>query len=316
MSKAILRAVLLAAALAGGGVASAQPGAAPAVSPAPSPAAPDFSKVTITTTDLGHATYMLQGQGGNITVAVGGDGVIMVDSQFAPLHDKIKAAVAALTPLPILYVVNTHFHGDHSGGDAAFAADGAVVVAQANVKSRLAAGTVSGLTGAVNPPLTGAALPSRIFQGALTVTVKDRAARLRHYPNAHTDGDTYVYFPDADVLSTGDIVISGRYPNIDVAYGGTIKGMIGATEALLALAGPNTKIVPGHGPLMTKADMQAYHDLLVSARDRVAVLVAAGKSEDEAIAAKPLADLDAKVGAAPQASANFTRVIYRSLKPA
>ena len=287
----------------------------PAAAPA-APPAPDFSKTEIKTTDLGHGVYMLQGAGGNITMATAEDGVLMVDTEFAPLHDRIKAAITALSPQPIRYVVNTHYHGDHTGGDAAFAADGAQVIAQANVKTRLAEGTTNALSGAKTAPVTGAALPSRIYKDALIITMKGRVARLKHAPNAHTDGDTYVYFPDADVLATGDIVtIGGRYPNIDVAVGGNIKGMIAGTDAFLALAGPNTKIVPGHGPLLNKAAVQDYRTLLVTAQERVAALIAAGKSEDEAVAAAPLADLDAKAGANAQGSANFVRLIYRSLKP-
>ena len=150
----------------------------------------DYSKVEIKTTDLGHQTYMLEGQGGNITVAVGGDGIIMVDSQFAPLHDKIKAAITAISNKPIRYLVNTHFHGDHTGGDAGFAKDGATVVAHANVKKRLADGSTNGLSGAKTAPMTGDALPSQTYTTSLTLKVQGRTAQLKHVLNAHTDGDT------------------------------------------------------------------------------------------------------------------------------
>jgi cyclase len=275
----------------------------------------DFSKVEIKTTDLGHHTYMLEGNGGNITVAVAADGVIMVDSEFAPLHDKIKAAIAAVTNQPVRYLVNTHFHGDHSGGDAPFAQDGAVVVAHVNVKKRLADGSVNGLTGAKTAPVTGAALPSRTYTSATKLVLKDRTAQLRHIANAHTDGDTYVWFGDANVLATGDIVTLGRYPNIDFASGGNIKGMIAGVDAYLKLANDKTQIVPGHGPLADKAALVSYRAMLVTARDRMAKLIKAGKSEQDAIAAKPFADYDAKLGASEQQSTNFIRVVYNSLKP-
>ena len=274
----------------------------------------DFSKVEIKTTDLGHRTYMLEGMGGNITVAVAGDGVIMVDGEFAPLHDKIKAAIAKLSNAPIKYLINTHYHGDHTGGNSPFAKDGAVVVAQDNVKKRLAEGTTNGLTGAKTPPVSGDALPSKTYRSSLTLKVKGRTAVLHHVANAHTDGDTYVWFKDADVLSTGDTVTTGRYPNIDFAVGGNIKGIIAACDTYLKLADDQTKIVPGHGALTNKAQVADYRAMLVAARDRMAKLVKAGKSEDEVIAAKPFADYDKKLGVTDDQSRNFIRVVFHSLK--
>jgi cyclase len=282
----------------------------------PASAQTDYSKVEIKTTDLGHRTYMLEGAGGNITVAVGDNGVIMVDGQFAPLHDKIQAAVTAVSNEPIRYLVNTHYHGDHTGGNEGFAKDGAVVTAHENVAKRLAAGTTNGLTGAKTPPAPEGAVPTKTYTTEMTLQAGGREAVLRHFDNAHTDGDTYVYFPDANVLATGDIVTLGaRYPNIDFANGGTIKGMIAATDAFLALANNDTKVVPGHGPLTDRAGMAVYHDMLVKAQDRVASLIAEGKSLDDAVAAKPFADIGTKIGANEEQNANFVRVIYRSLKP-
>ena len=282
---------------------------------APAPAAPDFSAVEIKTTDLGNKTYMLEGQGGNITVAVGDDGIIMVDTQFAPLHDKIKAAVAKLSPQPIKYIVNTHYHGDHTGGDAPFQKDGAVVVAHPNINKRLAAPVANALTGATPPAVSGDALPKQPYTTATTsLAVRGRAAQVMHQPNAHTDGDSSVYFADANVLATGDIVsIGNRYPNIDVAVGGSINGMIGAVDNYLKVSNDTTKIVPGHGTLMNKAQLTQYRALLVTARDRVATLIKAGKSEDDVVNAKPIADLEKQAGANEMATTNFLRLIYRSL---
>jgi cyclase len=281
--------------------------------PASPPPAPDFSKVEIKTTDLGTGTYMLEGQGGNITVAVGKDGIIMVDSEFAPLHDKIKAAIEAVSKLPIKYLVDTHFHGDHTGGNAAFAKDGTTVVANIKVKTRLKEGTRNFLTGVDNPPVPKEALPTLTYTHQLKLSRKGRIAELRHVEHAHTDGDTYVYFKSSNVLATGDTFTNRRYPNIDVLNGGNIKGMIAATDAYMKLVNDQTKIVPGHGPLGNKADLAEYRTMLVTARDRMARLVKDGKSEDDVLAAKPFADLDAKWAPTDLASKNFIRVVYHSL---
>src|SRR5690348_14807003 len=237
------------------------------------PVGPDFAKVTVVTTDLGHRTFMLEGAGGNVTVAAGDDAVIMVDGQFAPMHDKLKAAIAAVTPQKVTYLINTHHHGDHTGGNAGFAAEGATVVGHVNERAMLAAGTTSNTTGVKFPPVEGGGLPRKTYTDTLTLEVKGRSAALTHPANAHTGGDTYVFFADANVLSTGDTFTNGRYPNIDFLNGGTIKGVIAAADAYLALTNDQSKIVPGHGPLATKADLAAYRAMMAAARDRMAALV-------------------------------------------
>jgi cyclase len=282
----------------------------PAATPPPPP---DFSKVEIKTTDLGDNMYMLEGQGGNITVAVAKDGIIMVDGQYAPLHDKIKAAIATISNQPIKYLIDTHFHGDHVGGNEPFAKDGVTVMAQDNVKNRLAAGTTNGLTGVKTPPVPQGALPSDTYTNFSKIRLNGRVADLKHIANAHTDGDTYVWFKTANVLSTGDTFTNGRYPNIDFANGGNIKGMIAAADAYLKLTNAKTRIVPGHGPVADKAVLTEYRAMLVTARDRMAKLVKDGKSEDDVVAAKPFADLDAKWAPTELASKNFIRVVYHSL---
>jgi cyclase len=299
-------------------VAFSQAAAAPSAPPtaAPAPAAPeqDYSKVEIKTTDLGHKTYMLEGQGGNITIAVAANGVIMVDGQFAPLHDKVKAAIAAVTKQPVRFLVNTHYHGDHTGGNAGFHADGVGVVAHEYVRKRLADGTTNGLTGRKTPPAPEEGLPGKTYGKAMTLQLRGRKALLQHIVRAHTDGDTFVYFPDANVISTGDIFVQQRHPNIDFANGGSIDGMIAGVNTFIKRANDATRVVPGHGRLATRADLVEYRDMLVTARERMAKLIGEGRTEDEVLAAKPFADFDAKVGANDQASQNFMRVVYRSLK--
>src|SRR3954462_12069254 len=295
--------------LGGSALAQQQPPAAPPAAPPPV----DFSKVEIKTTDLGDNVYMLEGQGGNITVAVGKAGIIMVDGQFAPLHDKIKAAISAISNLPAKYLINTHYHGDHTGGNEGFAKDGAIIVAHVNVKRRLAAGTTNGLNGAKTPPVAAGALPTDTYEVFSKVRLPGRVADLKHIQRAHTDGDTYVWFKTANVLATGDTFTNGRYPNLDFANGGNISGMIAAADAYLKLTNAKSRIVPGHGPIADKAILTDYRAMLVTARDRMAALVKQGKSVDDVVAAKPFADLDKKWAPTELASTNFIRVVYHSL---
>src|SRR5947208_16761563 len=281
-------------------------------------APPDFSKVEIKITGLGDNVHMLEGQGGNITVAVAKDGIIMVDGEFAPLHDKIKAAIATFSKLPIKYLINTHYHGDHTGGNEPFANDGVIIFAQENVRTRLEAGTTNGLTGAKTPPAPKAALPSDTYTNFSKIRLSGRVADLKHIANAHTDGDTYVRFKTANILATGDTFTNGRYPNIDFANGGNIKGMIAAADTYLKLTNAKSRIVPGHGPVADKKALTEYRAMLITARDRMDKLVRDGKSEDDAVATKPFADLDAKWALSELASKNFIRVVWHSLadKPA
>jgi len=292
-----------------GGPAFAQTAATP-------PVGPDWSKVEIKTTDLGNKTYMLAGEGGNITVAVGSDAIIMVDGQFAPLSDKIKAAIREISPLPIRYLINTHFHGDHTGGNENFARDGVTIVAHDNIRVRLAAGTVSAMTGAKAAPRSGDWLPKETYVGgSFALEAGGRKAQLTHVSNAHTDGDTWVHFADANVLSTGDAFNNlNRYQNIDYMNGGDVRGMIRALDTYIKVANDQTKIVPGHGPLATKADLTVFRDMLVTSHDRIKKLVDEGKSEDEVIAAKPLADLDATWANNPGHAAGHTKNVYNSFK--
>jgi cyclase len=284
--------------------------------PAPPPPLIDWEKVQIKTTDLGNNTYMLEGRGGNITVAVGSDGIIMVDGQFAPLSDKIRAAIKEIAPLPVKYLINTHFHGDHTGGNENFAKDGIVIVAHDNIRVRLAAGTIVGLTGAKTPPRPAEALPKQTyFGGSISVEVGGRKAQLTHVANAHTDGDSWVYFADANVLATGDTFNNlKRYQNIDFANGGDVRGMIRALDAYLKVADDNTKVVPGHGALATKADLATFRAMLVTSHDRILKLFNEGKTEDEVVALAPLADLDATWANNPQHAVGHTRNVYNSFK--
>jgi glyoxylase-like metal-dependent hydrolase (beta-lactamase superfamily II) len=277
----------------------------------------DFSKVEIKTTDLGHNTYMLEGQGGNMVVAVGDDGVIQVDGEFAPLHDKIKAAVAKVSGgKPVKYLINTHFHGDHTGGNGPFAKDGITVVAHQNLALRLEHGSTNGLSGQKTAPVEKEAIPTKTYTTeGLQLMVKGKTAMVNHPASAHTDTDSYVYFPESNVIATGDTVSLGeRYVTIDYANGGSINGIISTVETYLKLGTDDTKYVPGHGPLATHADLQKYHDMLVRVRDSVQAEIKAGKTEAQAVADKPLAPIGAQLHTNQMADDNMVKMVYRSLK--
>jgi len=276
----------------------------------------DFSKIEIKTIDLGNKTYRLEGQGGNITVAVGSDGIIMVDTQFAPLSDKIKAAIKAISPLPIKYAIVTHFHGDHTGGIANFQKDGTIVIAQDNIRLRLLGGTTNATTGGKMAPQSGDAIPKETYVGGdKIIEVGGRKAILTHYYNAHTDGDTGVYFPDANVIATGDIMNSNhRYQQADYGNGGDVRGMVRATNAWLKIANDQTKVQTGHGPLADKKVIAAYNEMAKTAVERVGKLVNEGKTEAEVVALDPLKDLNATWAADPAQATNFLKQVYNSFK--
>jgi glyoxylase-like metal-dependent hydrolase (beta-lactamase superfamily II) len=279
----------------------------------------DFSQVQIKSTPLGNNTYMLEGQGGNMVVAVGGDAVIQVDTEFAPLHDKIKAEVSKLSGgKPVKYIVNTHFHGDHTGGNGGFAKEGATVVAHRNLALRLEHGSTNGMSGQKTEPAEKDRIPKQTYTTeGQRLMVEGVTAVVQHPRNAHTDTDSYVYFPNSNVIATGDIVSLGpRYPTIDYANGGSLAGIIQTVETYLKLGNDQTKYVPGHGPLATKADIQRYHDMLVGVRDAVKSQIDSGKTEDQAVAAKPLAAIGMRLGSNQMLDDAMVRMSYRSLKGA
>jgi glyoxylase-like metal-dependent hydrolase (beta-lactamase superfamily II) len=278
---------------------------------------PDPLLARIKATDLGRKTYMLEGLGGsgNVLVAIGDDGIIMVDAELAPLHDKLKAAITEHSNLPVKYLVDTHFHGQQTGGNAPFHREGAVIVAQDNVRVRLLAGTANGLNYNKSAPAHPDAIPTETYVGGTkTVAVRGREALLTHATNAHTDGDSWIYLADADVIFTGDLFYNnGRYPNIDYANGGDIRGMVRANEAFVRLARTDTKIASSRGEAVAgKAQVAEFRDMLATARDRMAAIVGKGMTEEEALAAKPFADLDAKWAGDERDSINFIRVAYNS----
>ena len=256
----------------------------------------DFSAVEIETIPVADGIYMLMGSGGNIGLSVGKDGAFLVDDQYAPLSEKILAAVAEQSDAPIEFVVNTHWHPDHTEGNENMGAMGAVLVAHENVRERMSTTQFIRAFGMEVPPSPADALPVITFDDGVTLHWNGDEIRIFHVAPAHTDGDAVIHFVNADVIHTGDIYFNGLYPFIDVGTGGRFDGMIAATDAILEIAGENTKIIPGHGPLSDRAQLQAYRDMLVTVRDRISEMVEKGMDRDAVVAAAPTSDLDAAWG--------------------
>ena len=290
-------------------VIAAWVGAALAQQPAP-------QGVTIERTDLGNGAYMLVGNGGNIGLSVGEDGVLMIDDQFAPLTDKILASVAEVTDKPVTFVVNTHWHGDHTGGNENLGKAGALIVAHDNVHARMSTDQFVKAFNRTVPAAPADALPVITFSESTTFHFNGDTIRVIHAANGHTDGDAIIFMEKANVLHMGDNYFNNMFPFIDLSSGGSIDGMIAALEEGLALTGGDVQVIPGHGPLATRADMEEMRDILQEARDKVAAAIAADKSLDEIKADAPLAYLDDRWSGAFINAASFTETIYNSLTSA
>ena len=273
----------------------------------------DFSQVQIKTTKIGPSFYTLEGQGGTIGVLSGPDGVFMVDSQFAPLTDKIVAAIKQISDGRIRFVVNTHVHGDHTGGNENLGKLGVVILARPELRARLVKPALTA-TGTQPPSAPAMALPVVTYTTKTTVHMNGEEIQLIPVPVAHTDGDTIVYFPGQDVLMMGDYFRTVGYPNIDRNNGGTLAGMLAGLQAAADLAKPTTKVVPGHGAITDKAGIVAHRSMIVALRDRVAKLVQEGKTQEQVIAAKPTADYDTKVPMPGTTGDRFLGQLYAELK--
>jgi glyoxylase-like metal-dependent hydrolase (beta-lactamase superfamily II) len=274
----------------------------------------DFSAVEIQTLELASGLYMLVGEGGNIALSTGPDGSVLVDTQYAPLNRKILAAVRAAGGGDVKYVINTHWHGDHTGGNEPLGSAGAVIIAHQNVLVRMSTEQFMAAFNQTVPPSPDAARPVVTFPTRTTFHLNGHAVNVVHVPNAHTDGDSIVHFTTANVIHTGDTYMKDIYPFIDVSSNGSIDGFIASSAAVLARSDASTKIVPGHGALANKADLQRFHDMLVKVRGNIQTLIDQGRSEDEVVTAKPTAEFDAAWGTGFMNPENFTRFAYQSLK--
>ena len=248
---------------------------------------PDFSAVEVRVEQIAPGVAVLFGRGGNIGLSYGADGNVVIDDQYAPLTERILAAIRTVNPDPVRFVVNTHWHGDHTGGNENMGEAGAVIVAHDNVRRRLSVGQM--LRGTQVPPAAPGALPVVTFNEDVTFHLNGDDIRIHHVEHAHTDGDALVYWTRANVLHMGDTFFNGLLPFIDLESGGSVDGAIAAIEEGLAISNDNTRIIPGHGPVASRADLARYRDMLRTLRDRVAAEIRAGRSVDE-VKALRLAD--------------------------
>jgi cyclase len=268
----------------------------------------DFAKTQIQTVKIADGLYLLMGgpAQGNIAVSVGPDGMFLVDSMYAPMHQKIMDALAQLGPQPVRYLVNTHLHGDHTDGNAAMAKLGAIIISHDNMRKRMAEQTR-------NPP-PAAALPVLTYGDHMTLHFNGEEIYIYHPAPAHTDGDSIIYFRHANVMHVGDVPSSLRYPNIGVDDGGSVDGMIAAAEQVMKIANPETKIIPGHlGPVVGFKEIQQQLTMFIAVRDRIQSAIRAGKSLAEVVASKPTADFDGPRMAGAITPDRFVTLVYTDL---
>ena len=288
---------------------------AAAVVPAPRVAAQqDMSDVEVETHLVSEGVWMLVGRGGNIGVSAGEDGIFLIDDQYAPLTEKIRAAVAKINDRPIRFVLNTHWHGDHTGGNENLGKAGALLVAHENVRERMSVEQFMERFDRTVPASPKAALPVVTYTDAVTFHLNGDEIHAFHVAPAHTDGDSVVHFREANVLHMGDVFFHGMYPFIDLGSGGSARGVLDAVNRALELADAETKVIPGHGPLADRAALTAYRDMLADVIGKVEALAAEGKSLEEVQAAKPSAAHDEGRAGGFIAPDDFVAAIYESVK--
>lgn len=253
-------------------------------------------EVKITAVPVTDQIYMLTGKGGNLGLFIGSDGTFLIDDQFAPLTEKIVATIKSAGGETPKFLINTHYHGDHTGGNENLGGDGTLIFSHDNVRERLSAGSFIAAFKMQRPSVSQAGLPVVTFSEDISFHLNGDTVHAIHVPHAHTDGDSFIHFKNANVIHAGDIFFNGFYPFIDVQHGGSVRGMIAAADTILALADDKTKIIAGHGPLGDKAQLTSYRDMLGVAYERLRSLKEEGKTAEEAVAAKPLADLEAEWG--------------------
>lgn len=274
-------------------------------------AAQNATEVAVRTEPVAPGVYVLYGSGGNIGVSVGADGVFLIDDQYAVMTPRISQALAKINPAPPRFVFNTHWHGDHTGGNENFAANGTVVIAHDQVRARMNSDQFSEFFQSRTGASPAGALPVVTFNNSLTLHVNGDDLHGIHAPQGHTDGDVFIHFEKANVIHTGDLMFAGMYPFIDLDSGGSVNGVIAAVDRMLALSDEKTRIIPGHGEVANRAGLLAYREMLTVTSQRVRDLVKAGKSVDEVLAAKPNADFDAALSWSFITAERYVQILYR-----
>jgi glyoxylase-like metal-dependent hydrolase (beta-lactamase superfamily II) len=266
--------------------------------------------VKVEVTQVRGNIYLLTGQGGNIGLFIGSDGSFMVDDQFAPLTDKIIAAAKSVGGDVPKYLINTHFHGDHTGGNENLGQAGTLIMSHHGVRERLVNGSFIGAFGMKAEPANKVALPSVTYSENMQLHINDETVHIIHIPRAHTDGDSFVVFDKANVVHAGDLFFNGFFPFIDAANGGSVKGVIAGADAILALTDNDSKIIPGHGPLANRSDLQAYRDMLAIAYERLLKLKNTGVSAEDAVIQAPLKDLEQEWGGGIFTADKWIGIVY------
>lgn len=273
----------------------------------------DFASVEIVSKPIRGGIHMLAGAGGNMAVSAGEDGVFLVDDQYAPLTEKITATIRQIRDEPVRFVVNTHWHGDHTGGNENLGEAGAVIVAHGNVRSRMSVDQFQKTWQRTVPAASKGALPVITFTDAVAFHLNGETVDVFHVPPAHTDGDAVVHFRGADVIHAGDIFFNGTYPFIDIESGGSIQGMIDAHERILSLCGDDSVIIPGHGPISNAAELRIARRMLMTVRDRVQSAITSGATLEDLVAGDPLADLNPRWGGGFIAPDQMLAIVYADL---
>jgi len=271
----------------------------------------DFSKVEIKATKVAGNVYMLQGSGGNIGVSVGDDGLLIVDDQFAPLADKIRAALKGLADKKLRFILNTHWHGDHTGGNVAFGPE-ATIIAHDNVRKRLATEQKSTVFNNTTPASPKEALPVITFNDSLSVHFNGEDIRAIHFPHGHTDGDSVIFFSASNVVHLGDDFFAGRFPFVDLESGGSVEGLVKNIGELIGKIPADAKLIPGHGPISTLDDLKSYHRMLQQTTEIVRGKIAGGKTLDQ-IKTEGLPAEWAPWGAGFIKTDRWVETIYKSL---
>jgi glyoxylase-like metal-dependent hydrolase (beta-lactamase superfamily II) len=274
----------------------------------------DFSKVEIKSVELAPGLYSLFGSGGNMALVTGADGTILVDDQFAPLAPKIRAAIALLTDRPVRFVINTHWHLDHTGGNEAFGSNGGIIVAHENTLKRMSTRQLIDFYNVETQPSPRAALPVITFSQDLQLHLSGQDIEALHVKNAHTDTDVLLFFKPANVIHMGDLFTNGTYPFIDMGSGGSIDGMIASCAIVLTRSDEQTQIIPGHGPMAKRADLQPWCAMLTTVRDRVVSAIRAGQTLQQVLAAKPTAEFDERFSRGAMNAGVWVQRVYTDLQ--